>query len=84
MPTDEKKGKTPSKAQEVGRGYQALKGLVEKSAQETKKSPYAPPEPPKAPPIDTDSFGGLLKSLKNRASYAIWGPETPADKKKDK
>ena len=64
----------PSKAAQVATGFDTLRKLAADSAEKTKNQPKK-----KAPPsVDTGSFGGLVKSLKDRASYAIWGP--PEDK----
>lgn len=63
-----------SKAAQVGEGFKALQKVVADSAEKTKTAKKKP-----APPaVDTGSVGGLFKSLKDRASYAIWGP--PEDK----
>ncbi len=60
---------------QVATGFDTLRKLAADSAAKNAKT-----EPKKkAPPsVDTGSFGGLVKSLKDRASYAIWGP--PEDK----
>jgi hypothetical protein len=59
-----------SKGAQVGEGFKALQKLAAESAEKTKNQPKkaAPPS------VDTGSFGGLVKSLKDRASYAIFGP----------
>ena len=55
---------------QVATGFDTLRKLAADSAEKTKNQPKK-----KAPPaVDTGSFGGLVKSLKDRASYAIWGP----------
>ncbi len=60
-----------SKAAQVGEGYKALQKVVASSDAQNKKTAPKKPAPPE---VDTGSFGGLLKSLKDRASYAIFGP----------
>ena len=77
MPTDKKPSKSP-----VVTGFEALQKISAEAAERNKKARAKrnEPEPDTAPPIETDSMMGLLGSLKNRAKYAIWGPE----KKKEK
>ena len=67
----------PSKASQAATGFDTLRKLAADSAEKNKKT-----APKKAAPPDGDtcSFGGLLKSLKDRASYAIWGPSEDKDK----
>lgn len=51
-------------------GYKMLQKLVKDSA--ANQAPQPGP-----PPIDTGSIGGLLKSFKDRVSYAMFGPPKP-------
>lgn len=77
----------PSTATQAANGLDILKQLVKQSAAaNASPTPPAsggvpPPSPtlptqPAAPPIDTGSIGGLLSSLKDRLSYAMFGPST--------
>lgn len=75
----------PSTGAQVTGGFDILKKLVAQSAAQNAQPPASggvpPPSPtnpaqPVAPPIDTGSIGGLLTSLKDRLSYAMFGPST--------
>lgn len=72
MPNDKNK----SKAAEIATGFEAFRKVAADAAEKTKNQP----KQPKPPEVDTGSFGGLVKSLKDRASYAIWGPPEKKDK----
>lgn len=73
----------PATQPAISPGVQALKNLVAQSQQQNQQAVAqgqsavpAPAQPP-PPPIRTDSVMGLLQSLKDRASYAFFGPQTP-------
>ncbi len=67
----------PSKSTQVATGFDTLRKVV---ADSNAKNAKTAPKKPAPPEVDTGSFGGLLKSLKDRASYAIWGPPEKEDK----
>lgn len=71
----------PSTGQQVGQGYAMLKKLADdaakRNAQAQAQGTAPPPAQPPPPPIRTDSIGGLLQSLHDRLSYAIFGPADP-------
>lgn len=67
--------KQPSKGQQIGEGFKTLQKLVGDSKEKNKNPNNPVKTAPEPPPVDTGSFGGLLTSLKNRAKYAIYGPD---------
>lgn len=69
------------KGSEVSGGFAMLQKLVADSKKENDKKAPAAGTPAPPPPVQTDSVMGLVKSLKDRASYAIFGPPKPEEKK---
>lgn len=77
---DQKK-QPESTAKKVKDGYNAFEGLVAASKKSTEGA-KKPDAPPPAPPVRTDSIGGLLTSMKDRLSYAFFGPPKKDEPKK--
>ena len=86
---DQKQPQKKSTVDQASQGLAILRQLVKDSQdQQAAKAPASvpsstmpvapPPTPAGPPPVDTGSIGGLLSSLKDRLSYAIFGPSTPA------
>lgn len=74
----------PPTGQQVGQGYAMLQKLVQESAKRQAQAqaqgaaaPGTTSAQPPPPPIRTDSIGGLLQSLHDRLSYAIFGAPDP-------